>query len=239
MGFLSMESVSGRPARTQLRSWEPGAAVHAGWGDRLLGFRQQVGLMAQGFQRALDANKRVVALDAPHPKLLVRPVPAVPCAGLGSRGFGRRKGPACKLAPSALPNPLSAPPPRLTPRTPSCLQDTPLCCAFSATLCCTRCAHSSVRPLARTSAGTALLPGLPEVPHADPHPLDLSPKPLQAGLGLQTSVFLSDVEADGWAPGTVANLSARSARWLVTRGELGADEIVDGQLTVLHPEKVR
>ena len=33
--------------------------------------RQQVGLMAQGFQRSLDSSKRVIARAAPHPKLLV------------------------------------------------------------------------------------------------------------------------------------------------------------------------
>ena len=35
---------------------------------------------------------------------------------------------------------------------------------------------------------------------------------LQEGLGPQTSVFLSDVEADVWPPGTVANLSLQSAK---------------------------
>lgn len=61
----------------------------------------------------------------------------------------------------------------------------------------------------------------------------------QAALGPQTSVFLSDVETDVWAPGTVANLSLQSARWLVTRGELGADEVTGGETVSLPPEKVR
>ena len=41
--------------------------------DRLVGFRQQIGLMAQGYQRSLDASKRVVPISTPHPKLLVSP----------------------------------------------------------------------------------------------------------------------------------------------------------------------
>lgn len=50
----------------------------------------------------------------------------------------------------------------------------------------------------------------------------------QAALGPRTTVFLSDVEADVWAPGTVPALAARSARWLVTLGEHGADEWLPG-----------
>ena len=46
----------------------------------------------------------------------------------------------------------------------------------------------------------------------------------QAALGPRTTVFLSDVETEVWAPGTVRALAARSARWLVTLGEHGADE---------------
>jgi hypothetical protein len=42
-------------------------------------------------------------------------------------------------------------------------------------------------------------------------------------------VFLSDVETEVWAAGTVTALAARSARWLVTRGEQGADEWLPGQ----------
>ena len=38
-----------------------------------MGFRQQIGLMAQGYQRSLDASKRVVPISTPHPKLLVGP----------------------------------------------------------------------------------------------------------------------------------------------------------------------
>ncbi len=57
----------------------------------------------------------------------------------------------------------------------------------------------------------------------------LSPAPRQAALGPRTSVFLSDVEAEVWAAGTVPALAARSARWLVTRGEQGADEWLPGQ----------
>ena len=40
---------------------------------------------------------------------------------------------------------------------------------------------------------------------------------LQEGLGPQTSVFLSDVEADVWPPGTVANLSLQSAKYASQR----------------------
>lgn len=46
------------------------------------------------------------------------------------------------------------------------------------------------------------------------------------------------MEADAWPPGTVANLSMQSARWLITRGEMGADEVIQGALTQLPPEKV-
>ena len=42
---------------------------------------------------------------------------------------------------------------------------------------------------------------------------------LQAGLGPHTSVFLSDVTADVWPPGTLANLSMQSACWLVTQDD--------------------
>lgn len=43
----------------------------AGWWDLLTGFRQQVGLMAQGQQRHLDPSGRVQALQKPSPDLLV------------------------------------------------------------------------------------------------------------------------------------------------------------------------
>jgi hypothetical protein len=35
----------------------------------------------------------------------------------------------------------------------------------------------------------------------------------QEALGPRTSVFLSDAETDVWAPGVVAELASRSARW--------------------------
>eukprot|EP00884_Botryococcus_braunii_P012588 jgi/Botrbrau1/2132/Bobra.0093s0039.1 len=44
-------------------------------------------------------------------------------------------------------------------------------------------------------------------------------------LGPRTLVFLSDVETDVWTAGVLNKLAASSARWLVTRGEQGADEI--------------
>ena len=50
----------------------------------------------------------------------------------------------------------------------------------------------------------------------------------QAALGPRTTVFLSDVETEVWAPGTVRALAERSARWLVTLGEHGADEWLPG-----------
>ena len=40
--------------------------------DRLLGARQQVGLMAQGLQRALDTGKKVYQLKEPSQQLKVR-----------------------------------------------------------------------------------------------------------------------------------------------------------------------
>lgn len=42
-----------------------------GWWDRMLRFRQHVGLMAQGQQRALDSAGRVMALKTPSPDLVV------------------------------------------------------------------------------------------------------------------------------------------------------------------------
>lgn len=47
---------------------------------------------------------------------------------------------------------------------------------------------------------------------------------LEAALNPRVSVFLSDVETQPWANGTLQALAAKSARFLVTRGELGADE---------------
>ena len=51
-------------------------------------------------------------------------------------------------------------------------------------------------------------------------------------------MFLSDVETDVWADGTLANLTQQSARWLVTRGELGADEHTAAGMLHLPPHKV-
>ena len=61
---------------------------------------------------------------------------------------------------------------------------------------------------------------------------------LQGALGPQVTVFLSDVETDVWADGTLANLTQQSARWLVTRGELGADEHTAAGMLHLPPHKV-
>ncbi len=43
------------------------------------------------------------------------------------------------------------------------------------------------------------------------------------------SVFLSDVETDPWSDGTLVNMSRTCTRVLVTRGEQGADEYVQGR----------
>ncbi len=61
---------------------------------------------------------------------------------------------------------------------------------------------------------------------------------VQEALGPRTSVFLSDVETDVWPPGMVDKLASRSARWLITRGEFGADEVVANATVHLPPEKV-
>ncbi|BDA50140.1 hypothetical protein COCOBI_15-2680 [Coccomyxa sp. Obi] len=61
---------------------------------------------------------------------------------------------------------------------------------------------------------------------------------LLEALGPRTSVFLSDVETDVWPPGLVNELASRSARWLITRGEFGADEVVGNATVHLPPEKV-
>lgn len=57
-------------------------------------------------------------------------------------------------------------------------------------------------------------------------------------LNSEVYVFLSDVETDVWAVGTVANLTQQSARWLVTRGEHGAEEFSHGSMQHLAPYKV-
>lgn len=54
-----------------------------------------------------------------------------------------------------------------------------------------------------------------------------------------TSVFLSDVETDGWPDDTVQRLAAQSDRWLVTRGEFGAHEFTaERGMTLVEPVKV-
>ncbi len=62
---------------------------------------------------------------------------------------------------------------------------------------------------------------------------------LQAALGPRTSVFLSDVETSTWSTETVPRLASKSARWLVTRGEFGADEVTAAGMQHLEAEKVR
>ena len=49
---------------------------------------------------------------------------------------------------------------------------------------------------------------------------------------------LSHVPQDPWPPASVAALAQRSARWLVTRGEHGADEITTAGSVTLPAEKV-
>lgn len=61
----------------------------------------------------------------------------------------------------------------------------------------------------------------------------------QEALGPEVYVFLSDVETDVWSNGTVADLSRQSAKWLVTRGEAGADEFSQGLMQHLPPHKVQ
>ncbi|EFN54947.1 hypothetical protein CHLNCDRAFT_134701 [Chlorella variabilis] len=58
---------------------------------------------------------------------------------------------------------------------------------------------------------------------------------LRQALGPATSVFLSDVETEVWANGTVAALAARTRRFLVTRGKEGADEHLGRSQAVRHP----
>eukprot|EP00891_Asterochloris_glomerata_P009456 jgi/Astpho2/9456/Aster-01714 len=61
---------------------------------------------------------------------------------------------------------------------------------------------------------------------------------LVAALGPRTSVFLSDVETSTWSTETVPQLASKSARWLVTRGEFGADEVTAAGMQHLEAEKV-
>jgi hypothetical protein len=56
--------------------------------DRLLGARQQVGLMAQGLQRALDSGGKVLQLKEPSQQLKVRVRPPRTEEGLWGRAFG-------------------------------------------------------------------------------------------------------------------------------------------------------
>lgn len=65
-------------------------------------------------------------------------------------------------------------------------------------------------------------------------PFKVPSEDLQKALGPTVSVFLSDVETDPWPAGNISALAAQSARWLVTRGEFGADEYSDGNVTH-HP----
>lgn len=58
-------------------------------------------------------------------------------------------------------------------------------------------------------------------------------------LGPSTLVFLSDVETEVWANGTVAELAARTSRFLVTRGKDGADEWRRGALRHVPVWEVR
>ena len=56
---------------------------------------------------------------------------------------------------------------------------------------------------------------------------------VQDAVTPQTSIFLSDVETDVWPKGTVARLAALSNRFVVTRGELGAD-VFSSDNTTFH-----
>ena len=49
--------------------------------DRLIGFKQQVGLMAQGQQRGLDPTGKVFAFREPSQQLLVRGSHLINCLG--------------------------------------------------------------------------------------------------------------------------------------------------------------
>ena len=61
---------------------------------------------------------------------------------------------------------------------------------------------------------------------------------MQAALGPEVHVFLSDIETDVWEKGTVGRLSEQSGRWLITRGEKGAQEVNRQRSTHLPPHKV-
>lgn len=61
---------------------------------------------------------------------------------------------------------------------------------------------------------------------------------LLEALNSEVYVFLSDVETDIWPQGTVGNLTLQSARWLITRGEHGADEFSHKGMHHLPPYKV-
>ena len=56
---------------------------------------------------------------------------------------------------------------------------------------------------------------------------------MQDAVTPQTSIFLSDVETDVWPPGSLAKLAAQSDRFIVTRGELGAD-VFSSDNTLYH-----
>ncbi|KAL6766266.1 hypothetical protein ACKKBG_A35340 [Auxenochlorella protothecoides x Auxenochlorella symbiontica] len=66
-------------------------------------------------------------------------------------------------------------------------------------------------------------------------PLHQPSPQLLAALGPSTTVYLSDVETDAWPPGTIEGLAARTARFLVTRGALGADDHERGRRTRRPP----
>ncbi|KAK9835526.1 hypothetical protein WJX74_002373 [Apatococcus lobatus] len=64
-------------------------------------------------------------------------------------------------------------------------------------------------------------------------PAKLPSQHIQDAVTPQTSIFLSDVETDVWPKGSVAKLAAQSNRFVVTRGELGAD-VFSSDSTIFH-----
>ena len=60
------------PCAPLSKSWKCVAGTAGLW-DRLTGFGQAVGLMAQGQQRGVDATGKVFPFKEPSPQLLVRP----------------------------------------------------------------------------------------------------------------------------------------------------------------------
>jgi hypothetical protein len=217
----------------------------AGLWDWLLRARQSVGLMAQGFQRRLAPDGRVLPLASPAPQLLVSGVGVrvrvqlrcLPC------GDASPQGPcACWL--------LHAPVATAAALSGLCVHA--ICPRWICRGACStrggmvqapnqRQRLATVRAAARGRSGCWLTP-----PRLLPFLCRSATSPclrVQAGLGRsrRVSLFLSDVEAEPWSDDWLRLVVSAAARVIVTHGERGALELkATGAWDVpVHPVRAR